>query len=38
MLDTTVPIDPGLARVSLKLIDSEGKDRGSLSIAKVEAR
>jgi hypothetical protein len=37
VLDTSLPADPGLTRVSLKLIDSEGKDRGSLSVAKVEA-
>lgn len=38
MLDTTVPADPGVDRVSIKLLDTQGGDRGSLSVAKVEPR
>jgi hypothetical protein len=36
-LDSSLPADQGVVRVSLKLIDSNGEDRGSLSVAKVEA-
>jgi hypothetical protein len=34
-LDASLPADPGAVRVSLKLIDNDGKDRGSLSTAKI---
>lgn len=38
VLDTTVPSDPGVSRVSIKLFDTQGRDRGSLSVAKIAAQ
>jgi hypothetical protein len=38
VLDTTVPSDQGASRVSVKLFDAQGRDRGSLSVAKIAAQ
>lgn len=35
-LDTTVPAVSGVDRVSIKLFDTQGRDMGSLSVAKIE--